>query len=161
VRWNDRARLEAKLSEPAYAYLLGFNPTDKVQDQEQFIPQDEVDRPPEKRQEFTPRNWLRLSDGVGLQAFALVASRQQLPAYSAWRRHRPNLPWKRTRALSGVVWVGDEQAVRGLTGLGSDRAPEEEGAGDGVMVRDLWRTLKELPSIEAVVVVGFAVDRTE
>src|SRR5262249_15996407 len=38
VRLNDRVYVEALLSEPAYAYLIAFNPTDKPEDREQLLP---------------------------------------------------------------------------------------------------------------------------
>jgi serine/threonine protein kinase len=160
VRLNDRVDVEAALSEPAYAYLIAFNPTDKPNDREQLVPESETDRPPEQRDRLTPDCRLRLNDGVGLQAFAVVASRQQLPAYAKWRQQRSPLPWPQTPATSGVVWQTDGDRVHGLFEPGFNRATEE-AAGDKVMVRYLVRTLKAMPGVEAVSVVGFAVDRAD
>jgi serine/threonine protein kinase len=160
VRLNDRVYVEAELSEPAYAYLIAFNPTDKQEDREQLIPSSEANRPPEKRDRLTPDSRLQLTDGVGLQAFAVVASRQPLPAYAEWRKQRPPLAWRLTSATSGVVWQTDGDGVHGLFEPGFNRAVEET-LGDKVMVRELARALKAMRGVEAVSVVGFSVDRAD
>jgi hypothetical protein len=204
VSFNDRVELEATLSEPAYAYLIAFNPTgptnqerallaadlwsagmqghgrhalaggpapylwelaevvrtapmDRPQDQEQFVPGNEADLPPEKCRRINPESRLRLDDGVGLQAFAVVASRQPLPAYAQWRKERPRLPWERMPATSGVVWQSDGGPVLGVYDPGMQRATEEK-LNDKALIGMLARRLKRMPGVEAVSVMGFAVD---
>src|SRR5262249_44026551 len=51
-----------------------------------------------------------LTDGVGLQAFVLVASRGPLPPYAVWRRRLREVPWRPTQA--GSVWRYDGQSFR-------------------------------------------------
>jgi serine/threonine protein kinase len=156
VRFKDRVQVEAVLSEPAYAYLIAFNPADRPEDREQLVPQSEADRRPDKRDRLEPDTQLNLNDGEGLQVFAVVASRQPLPSYAAWRQQRPALPWRRTPATSGVVWLGDGKEVQGQYDDTGVRATEEKT--DKEMVRDLARALRGMPDVEAVAVVGFAVD---
>jgi serine/threonine protein kinase len=160
VRLNDRVEVEAALSEPAYAYLIAFNPADKPEDREQLFPRDEAERQPEKRDRLSPDKRLRLDDGVGLQAFAVVASRRPLPPYAEWRKSQPPVAWRPTRATPGVVWLADGEGVRGLYDAGFDRAMEE-AAGDKVVIRELARSLKRMQGVETVSVIGFAVDRAE
>jgi hypothetical protein len=156
VRLNDRVQVEAELSEPAYAYLIAFNPADNPDDREQLVPQSEAGRPPDRRERLEPETQLNLNDGEGLQVFAVLASRQPLPAYAEWRKRRPPLTWRRVPATSGVVWRGDGAVVRGQYEGAAVRAREEKS--DQEVVRDLARTLREMPKVEAVAVVGFAVD---
>jgi serine/threonine protein kinase len=156
TRFRDRVQVEAVLSEPAYAYLIAFNPADRPEDREQLVPQSEADRRPDKRDRLQPDTQLNLNDGEGLQVFAVVASRQPLPSYAEWKRQRPPLAWRRTPATSGVVWLGDGTVVHGQYDDTGVRAEEEKS--DKEAVRDLARALRALPGVDAVAVVGFAVD---
>jgi serine/threonine-protein kinase len=160
ARLNDRVEVDAELSEPAYAYLIAFNPAANSGDLEQPVPRAEADRPPQRRDGLTPDKWIKLDDGVGLQAFAVVASRQPLPAYTYWRQQRPPLPWRRTPATSGVVWRVDGGSVEGRYEPGLSRGTEE-AADDKAALRALARQLGSVPGVQAVAVVGFAVDSAE
>jgi hypothetical protein len=160
ARRDDRVEVEALLSEPAYAYLIAFNPTDRLEDREQLVPQSEAEQQPPKRVRLSPDRRLRLDDGEGLQAFAVVASRQPLPAYSKWRERRPSLTWGRVPATPGVVWRSDGDRVDGEYDSGFVRATEEAIGGKAVISR-LVKALKRMPGVEAVAVVGFAVDRVD
>jgi serine/threonine protein kinase len=156
ARLNDRVTAEATLSEPVFAYLIAFNPTNKPEDREQFVPESQADRMPEKRDHL---NWdvrLRLSDGAGLQVFAVVAARQLLPSYAQWRKNRPPLPWEQTKATPGVVWRGDEVVVSPLFRPGFPRG-QEELVGDKAVIRKLAGALRNSPGVDAVSVLGFAV----
>jgi hypothetical protein len=159
---KDRVEVEATLSEPAYAYLIAFNPADRPDALEQPLPRSEANRAPEKREFLSTEGWYNLTDGEGLQAFAVVASRQPLPSYAEWRKQRPPLPWKQTRALAGVVWKADGMTVRGLFGPVVDTRGEEEKS-DKMVIRDLARALQGVSvgeaKVEAVSVLGFAVGR--
>jgi hypothetical protein len=104
TRVGDDIRIAARLSEPAYCYLIAFNPNGT----EQLIHPEAGDREPERRAELTypaaPNDFFNLGaeDGPGLQALVLAASRQPLPAYKRWQsvvgvarwRHLPpNRAW--------------------------------------------------------------------
>lgn len=157
TRYNDRVEVEALLSEPAYAYLIAFNPADKPEDQEQLLPRSEADQPPPLRDRLSPDSRLKLDDGKGLQAFAVVASRQLLPPYAEWRKQRRPLKWEQVPATSGVVWLADGDAITGLYEPGFNRATEEK-IGDKALLRELARALRRQPGVETVTVIGFAVD---
>jgi serine/threonine protein kinase len=158
VRLKERVGVEAKLSEPAYTYLIALNPAPKPEARQQLVPRDEADRPPEKRDELD-RRILRLNDGEGLQAFAVLASRQPLPAYATWQKQHP-VPWERVPATTGVVWRSDGGRLEGFYEDGFDRATEE-AKGDKAVIRDLARQLRAMPGVEAVAVIGFAMDRVD
>jgi hypothetical protein len=158
VRLNERVGVEASLSEPAYTYLIAFNPAPKPEARQQLVPRDEADRQPEKRDQLDRRT-LRLDDGEGLQAFAVLASRQPLPAYTEWLKQHPVL-WKRTPATSRVVWRANGGRVEGFYEDGFDRATEE-AKGDKAVIRELAQQLRAMPGVDAVAVIGFAVDRVD
>jgi serine/threonine protein kinase len=158
VRLRERIGVEAVLSEPAYTYLIAFNPAEKADARQQHIPLSEADRRPEKRDQLD-RWTLRLNDGEGLQVFAVLASRHPLPAYTEWQKQHP-VPWKRTSATSGVVWRSDGGRVEGFYEDGFDRATEE-AIGDKAVIRELARQLRAMPEVKAVAVIGFAVDRVD
>jgi hypothetical protein len=156
ARLNDLVAVEAELSEPAYAYLLALNPTDRPADREQLIPRASAGAPPERRQELRPGKHILLDDGTGLQAFAVVASRQPLPTYDEWRKMRGELPWRRAGAVSGFVWRGDGLRLDRLAAGGETRGTEVT-AGDAGLMEELGRRLRGAPGVEAVAVIGFAV----
>jgi hypothetical protein len=157
ARLNDYVLVEAELSEPAYAYLIAFNPTDRPESREQPVPQNEATRPPGRRDRLDPDVRIHLDDGEGLQAFALVASRRPLPSYTDWRDRRPPLAWQRVPATSGVVWLGDGTVVRGQFDPGFQRGTQDR-ADDKALLGQLSHALREMPGVEAVAVVAFAVD---
>jgi hypothetical protein len=161
VRLNEPVTVEAKLSEPAYAYLIAFNPADKPDQLEQIVPLAEGNTPPIRRDRLGSTGRLLLNDGEGLQVFAAVASRQELPAFSEWRKLGPPLPWKRTPATVGVVWRAGGAEVTSVLDPRFVRAEEKDGVDDRTMIRALAEALKGLPGVEAVSVLGFAVDRAD
>jgi hypothetical protein len=158
---DDLVELEAELSEPGYAYLLAFNPADDAAQRVQpCLPDDEAVAPGRAQAlKFPPKGGrFRLDDGGGLQAFALVASRQPLPAFAEWRRRAPALVWKKARATSGFVWRGDGRRLERLLAAGDDRGTV--AASDEVsLLEGLGGALRSAPGVEAVALVAFAVDR--
>jgi hypothetical protein len=93
-----------------------------------------------------------------LQAFAVVASRRPLPPYAEWVQGRSASPWRRTPARSGVVLRSDGRGpVVELFGKDVDRGPQEP-AGGRTAVEHLAGWLLQQKDVEAVAVLGFAVD---
>jgi serine/threonine protein kinase len=158
VRFKERVDVEATLSEPSYAYLIAFNPTDQVADQVQLIPPSEATQPPRQSAEVGGQRLL-LNDGEGLQAFAVVASRQPLPAFTEWHKQHL-LPWHLTGATRGAVWQSSGERVEGFYDDDSVRA-QVEGASDKKVIGDLANLLRQISGVEAVSVIGFAVDRVD
>jgi hypothetical protein len=106
---GDWIRIDARLSAPAYCYLIALHPTGDI---ELYYPEGESEEaaeatpPPLSHDLSYPSDPLGknlkspLTDGVGFQAFVLVVSRKPLPPYSEWKKARlGNLPWAGHRRL--------------------------------------------------------------
>jgi tRNA A-37 threonylcarbamoyl transferase component Bud32 len=157
---RDLLEVRAELPENVYAYLLAFNPTNKAEDAIQLCwPDDEHSPPPPRQLLIYPPDdkRFRLDDGVGLQLFALVASRQPLPSYAAWRRQAGAPPWKNTPATSGFVWRGDGRRLERLVADGDDRG-EVVAWKEVARLKELGRWLAQTPGVEAVALTAFAVN---
>jgi serine/threonine protein kinase len=158
VGLNDLVLVEAKLSEPAYAYLIAFNPTDDAEKAEQYVPAKRRDVAPPMSDQLPQLGAITLNDGIGLQAFVVVASRRPLPPYAQWRQKRPRLPWGLvSRTTPGAVWLGDGNLVNLMFPIERPRAIEN-AADDREMIEALGGAVKALPDVDAVSVIGFAVD---
>jgi hypothetical protein len=96
---DDLARIIADLSEPAYSFLIAFSPDGS----DQLCAPPDAFKPPSPSQTVEGR-W-RFNEGVGLQAFVLVAAREPLPAYVEWRRCLLEVPWGKVAANG--VWRSD------------------------------------------------------
>jgi hypothetical protein len=117
---DDDIRVKARLSRPAYCYLVVFRPDGK---EEFFPPKSASDSPQltdEPRYPTTSRGDVYgLSDGNGgLWLVALVASEKPLPAYSEWRKQHPGGPWKKVDGKPNVVWFDDGEWLEQATPAG-------------------------------------------
>jgi hypothetical protein len=136
TRVGDGVALTVELSEEAYVYLIGFNfdgkeqllwPTDDQGQGSAAVP------PPRLKRVHYPEGDVHLflddNDKGGLQAYAVVASLEPLPAYRVWRPARAGVSWQ---ALPGgkTVWEADAKGVYAvLQGLGADRGSLRPVAG--------------------------------
>jgi serine/threonine protein kinase len=153
---DDGVEVEARLSQPAYAFLIAFRPDGT---QELCLPE-KPDKPPTptERLRFPPtsENDFGLEEGAGLQAFAVVASSQPLRPFQQWWS-RQGCPWQKSEAPPDVVWRSlDGTPVEGLIADPSGARGTREVRGKAPVAR-LARWLKERPQVEAVAVLGFAV----
>jgi len=151
AHYDDQVRLEARLSEPAYSYLIAFN----TDGRDQLCHPSGQDRPPGKSVAMGfPGDWgrgLRLNDGPGLQAFVLIASRAPLPSYAAWKGLVGTVPW---RPASGAgSWRYDGHSFHPL---GAERGAVEELPGLGAFA-ELCQSLKGCPGVEAIQALAFPV----
>src|SRR5262249_22766410 len=80
ILFDDDVRVHAQLSVPAYCYLIALNPDGKVQLCEPSTP---TEAPAQTDRLDYPQGtvYFPLTDGVGLQAFVLLVSRQPLPPF--------------------------------------------------------------------------------
>jgi hypothetical protein len=112
TRLDDWVRVHVEFSRPSYCYLIAYNP----RGQEQLCyPEDDARQPERVTQLAYPRDavWkYHLNDGVGMQAFVVIAARQALPPFAAWRRLAGPAPWKPFRA--DVAWSFDGQRFEAL-----------------------------------------------
>jgi hypothetical protein len=112
ARREDDVRVQARLSRPAYCYLIALNPDGKEQLR---VPPDET-VPPVRRDALDypadPDTYFGLTDGAGMQAFVLLAAREPLPAYAAWKSLAGTPPWQRFEAEG--VWQLDGGRFRRL-----------------------------------------------
>jgi serine/threonine protein kinase len=148
---DDDVRVHARLSAPAYCYLIALNPDGSEQ---LCLPASRDVAPPTGatlRYPPDPGAGFGLTDGVGLQVFVLVAARRPLPPYSAWRRTLKEFPWRPTHAAGvwrydGVSFRTDVQrgAVRPL----ADLPPPLEA---------VCRALKTCPGVDVIHSVAFPV----
>jgi serine/threonine protein kinase len=136
---DDDITVSARLSRPAYCYVIVFRPDGE---HEVLYPQrssDVPDRTGEPRYPSTVRNMVYgLTEGTGLWLVALVASDSPLPAYGEWRKEHPAAPWMKSDGESGVVWFDDGQWLELVTPQGIRNRGErghKEVAGSAPIVR--------------------------
>jgi hypothetical protein len=94
-----------------------------------------------------------LNDGVGLQAFVLLASRARLPPYQQWRANAGRAPWQADQA--DEFWHFDGQIfVNGPRGAPVQRRPPKHVPR---AFEKLCAFFKDRPGIEAIDAVAFPV----
>jgi serine/threonine protein kinase len=112
TRADDDVRVHARLSGPAHCYLIALNPDGKVQ---LCHPPNEAS-PPARTDALAypadPDSYFGLTDGVGVQAFVLIAAREPLPAYAEWKAAAGPPPWQQYKADG--VWQYDGERFRRL-----------------------------------------------
>jgi hypothetical protein len=152
VQFDDDVRVHAGLSSRAYCYLLAFNPDGKVQ---LCHPRDET-APPERistlEYPLNPAKFFSLTDGSGLQAFVLVASREPLPSYKEWRAANGGPPWRQTQADG--IWRFDGHRYEAM---GPQRGQERERQGPPQVLQALCNFFKDRPQVDAIEVLAFPV----
>jgi serine/threonine protein kinase len=143
---DDDIKVTARLTRPAYCYLIVFRPDGK---DEVLYPQTASDLPEltdEPRYPSSDRSKVYgLSDGNGgLWLVALVASDKPLPAYADWRNHHSGGPWKKVEGKPSVVWFDDgewlEEATPGGVRTRGERG--EKKVAHGVPIVDVVDWLK-------------------
>jgi hypothetical protein len=163
AREKDVVRVSAKLDRPAYCYVIAFNPDG---DDQLYYPRDR-DVPPPKSAEIDypeERGYFPLTNGVGLQAFMLVASNEPLPAYERWRAGLGEVPWQPTQADG--VWRSDGRELA-MAGTARSRSAERGGptapSEPPRPLSRLQRFLQTRPGVSAVGALAFPVkpDRAE
>jgi hypothetical protein len=155
-RFRDLVRVHVAFSRPAYAYLIVLNPNGRIQlgvPAGGIVPRSpraELDYPEEPRKLF----WL--TDGVGPQAFVVVAFDRPLPAYESWKAQVPGgLVWS---PAGRAFWTYDSSAPSDAARFGGmlrgevvprELAPEA--------LADLCDRLRQSPGVTLVHAVAFPV----
>ena len=101
-----------------------------------------------------------MCDGIGMQAFAVVASRQRLPPYAEWTKAQGRLEWPHQPPVKGVVWRGEKGKVGETT---METRSERVGTSDRKELSPLYDVLRKLEAsrdVEAVTLLAFPIDKT-
>ncbi len=157
---NDSVTVDARLSRPAYAFLIAFRPDGTA---DVCFPEKDDEPPPLTDRPRYPSKSLGnnygLEEGTGLQVFALVVSSQPLPSFKEWWSQRKGCPWKKNEAPPDVVWRAD--GIEDVEALTEDNPSGTRSKGKEVKgktpVAQLADWLRQTPGIETVQVLGFAV----
>jgi hypothetical protein len=160
-RFKDLVRVHVTLTRPAYGYLIALNPDGR----DQFCapvggtvpgsPHLGLDYPKE------PKKLFRLSDGVGLQAFVVVASDRPLPAYESWKAQvSGGLTWAPVDGEG--LWTYDSAAASDTArfrGALRGESVERELAPEALV--SLCDRLRRSPGVTLVRAVAFPVKPVE
>jgi hypothetical protein len=160
---RDTVTVDARLTRPAYAYLIAFQPDGKMEvcfPEAEDEPPSLTDNPRYPSTAASAEQEYGLSDGEGLQAFAVVVSSKPLPAFKDWWP-QPGCPWKTADAPLGVMYrANGEDPVQAWGAANQARSKGVEVAGKKP-VGELAGWLRQIPGIETVQVLGFAVAPAE
>jgi hypothetical protein len=160
---RDDVRVYARLSAPAYSYLIALNPDGREQLCHPKDPAAAPVRSTEIDYPVDPSRGFALTDGVGLQAFVLVASHRPLPPYAAWRDQFKELPWRKT-TVEGVWWYDGRRFGSGTdtsSGTGTSRGGERRLADLPPDLEAACLALQSGPGIEAIRAIAFPVQSPE
>jgi tRNA A-37 threonylcarbamoyl transferase component Bud32 len=162
TREDDEVTVRAELSAPGYAYLIAFRPDGH----DELCDPDDEDTPPSRKLEpmypalSRTGERYRLTEGSGLQVFALVVSHEPLPSYRVWKQRHGPAPWSAKLAGDpGVIWRDDNLGLQPLlandpTGI---RSKGFQGRGSGGAAAKLASWLRGLPGVDAVTLEAFPV----
>jgi Protein kinase domain len=151
-RFKDLVRVRVTLSRPAYCYLIALNPDGK----DQLCIREVPDRPEALRRvlEFpeNPKDFFGLTDGVGLQAFVVVASDRPLPEYEAWKSQDPGgFVWATIDADGLWTYDGGAAAASRATGrLRGEIVQREAAPAPLVTFCDRLRQRRDVALVRAV-----------
>jgi serine/threonine protein kinase len=155
AREGDQVFLRAKFSAPAYWYFLSFRPDGQM---ELCEPARDDERPQRLVEPKSPRERsVELNDGLGLQAFAVIASRKPLPPFREWRTAQGPPRWKAMPAEPGLVWRFDGERFETLKSGSAPRSAGVTPRGEMGAVAGLADWLKTRQDVDAVYIKAFAV----
>jgi serine/threonine protein kinase len=154
--FDDDVRVHARLDAPAYCFLIAFNPDGKVQ---LCHPSEETKAPPPSDEIVYPAGdlYFPLTDGTGLQAFLLLASREPLPPFDKWDARR-RLHWGTFRSNDSAVWSFDGHVFEPLAN--ERRGDPRKHSGEPQAFKQVCDYIATLPGV-AVTAVAFPVDPKE
>jgi hypothetical protein len=153
---DDDVQVWAKLDAPAYSYLISLQPDGAVK---RCYPPTET-QPPEPLADihYPPEalKFFPLTDGLGLQAFVLIASRRPLPAYEKWKgKDGMRQRWESVRA--DQVWSYDGREFKPILRLSRGEPRERPGPKVPAPLQAVCEYLKQLPEVDVVQALAFPV----
>jgi hypothetical protein len=150
IQADERVRVHAGLSRPSYCYLITYHPDGRTA---LCYPKENVPATARCEQLVYPSEKLfKLDEGIGMQAFILVASRKPLPPFADCQP-AVSSPWQ--KAEIGCVWCFDGQRFQPLDGR---HRTEEELPPVPKPFEDVCHFLKNIPEVEAIRAVAFPVE---
>jgi hypothetical protein len=158
VTFDDDVKVCARLSAPAFCYLLALNTDGLVQ----ILDPDEDTMRPARAAEVVdpsdPRNYLTLNDGAGLQGFVLIASRRPLPAFVDWRpRGEVERLWGERGACRETARAWRFDGRRGFRPLGGVSRGTERSLAVPSRFEAVCRFLRDHSGAEVIHAVAFPV----
>ena len=161
VRLKDKVEVTAKLTTPAYYYLIAFNPKGSEGGLVQLCQPEnkagegaEAVRPDRRTEVRYPGEHLFGLDAVGLQAFVLAASTNPLPPYREWRSRAGAIPWEGVNDGGTRRWHFDGQA---FTPFPRERGQVQPRPGAPEPLQKLRDFFTKRPEFEAVQIIAFPV----
>ncbi len=158
---GDQVFLRAQLSSAAYSYLLSFGPDGRM---DVWSPADEDERPAPGAAPRYPADGSReavdLNQGMGLQAFAVVVSREALPDFRTWRARAGPPPWGAAiPAEPGLVWCYNGQRIETFSAASKSATRGQGSAARGARgaALKLSEWLRSRPGVAFVFLKAFAV----
>jgi serine/threonine protein kinase len=161
---DDRVTVTAKLDSPAYWYLIALTPDGKFQlflaqedDGKSNLPKKESDLPRQSAQIGSDKWYFHLTEGCGLQAFVVVASREKLPPFDKWDgRVGLQKHWKQVAAdKSHGVWEYRDGEIRRISS--EPRGPEKRPDSSPALFQEVCKYLEKLSKVEVIRAEAFAV----
>ncbi len=151
---NDNMTIHAKLSAPAYAYLLALNTAGQV---ELCLPPSKSDAPRATETLVFPvdpsfRYWL--TDGPGFHGFMLIASAEPLSAWSEWVKANGEPKWMAQAPESETAWIYDGHQLVPAGGTRGTLGPRR-GSPRPVLSAVEW--VKAQPEVDAAYLIAFPV----
>ena len=150
ARYDDAVEIIVEVSEPAYCFVLALNPDGT----RQLCYPASTGTPPPLSREFTSpvlpngaAGVFGLTDGVGAQACALVASREPLPSWEEWTLELGEMAWLSFDA--DHMWEHDGELMSPL-GLTRGDIWQRPKSGDPSPFESTMSALRNGPGVEAV-----------
>lgn len=154
--FDDIVRIRAKLSAPAYMYLVALHPNGQTQ---LYYPENESKQPRRSGELTYPpggEDYSPLTDGTGQQVFVLVVSEQPLPPFREWLDRMGELPWRPTPADSGGVWHYDGHSFERL-GPEERSHPRKPATSVPAAFAETCRELASRPGVHSIQAWAFPV----
>jgi predicted Ser/Thr protein kinase len=151
--FDDDVRVHAQLNTPAYCYLIALNADGKTW---LCHPPTPTEAPARADAITYPlgNHYFPLNDGLGLQAFILLASRVPLPPFDEWKG-RAALRWVAIPGGGADIWRFDDHTFEPLTD--GRRSPPRQRSGPPRLFVELCESVARLPGVDAVAAIVFPV----
>jgi serine/threonine protein kinase len=157
---DDAVRVKARFDAPAYCYLIALDTDGEVELCYPSTPSEFPERtefilfPPDRTDGSNQIDYFTLSEGPGVQGFALVAAARPLPSFDHWEGlNGLEQRWKPDS--TEVAWSYEGDAIEPLDS--GNRGDVRERAGHPPNFLSVCKYLKDRPDVQAIRAVAFPV----